>query len=542
MPLALYRTYRPKTFAELIGQDSIRTALLNQLSGGRTAHAYLFAGPRGIGKTTTARLIARAINCKNPQNGEPDNTCEFCKEILDQRSLDIIEIDAASNTGVDHVREHIIENARFTPQRLAYKVFVIDEVHMLSTSAFNALLKTLEEPPKHALFILATTEIHRVPETIISRCQRFDFKRIGVDDLVQRLEVIAKKEGVTIDNDVLRSIARRANGASRDAEVLLSQLLAFGEKKITRDHADLILPRSDSQAIMKLLRAIRDRNAREALEVVNVISDEGVNISEFITELIEIVRKMLVAKVAGELRELERGDLDDEIMKELPVFANDFSLTELTRMIELFGERRKDVKLSPLPQLPLELAIVELTTDSDSRNTTFSTPSPTAPQVRKEPIPKMSEQKTTKPKNIPNVEKSVSRSIKKDGSSLSLENIRIIWPSVLDEIRKDHRGLYLVLRAGKPVEIDGKIITIGLPYKLLADQVRTPKSRTLIEEIFQEKSGNRIGIDAKVVSRDELIEEKTEVAPQENADKQEKFSAKWGELLDSFGGEVVGEE
>ncbi|MFC1687748.1 DNA polymerase III subunit gamma/tau [Patescibacteria group bacterium] len=540
MPLALYRTYRPKTFAELIGQDSIRTALLNQLSGGRTAHAYLFAGPRGIGKTTTARLVARAINCKSPKNGEPDNTCEFCKEILDQRSLDIIEIDAASHTGVDHVREHIIENARFTPQRLTYKVFVIDEVHMLSTSAFNALLKTLEEPPEHALFILATTEIHRVPETIISRCQRFDFKRIGIDDLVQRLEIIAEKEGVKINNDVLRSIARRANGASRDAEVLLSQLLALGEKKITRDHADLILPRSDSQAIMRLLHAIHDRNVREALQVVNTISDEGVNMSEFITELIEIVRKMLVAKVTGELRELERGDLDDEIMKELPVFANDFSLTELTRMIELFIERRKDIKSTPLPQLPLELAIVELASDVDSNDADSQTPPPTVSNIHKESAPTKSEKKITKPKDVLQAVKSVvKKSIKKDGSPLSLENIRTIWPSILDDIRKDHRGLYLVLRSGKPVEVDGSIITIGFPYKLLADQARSAKSRILIEEIFQAKSGNKIGIDAKVVSRDELQEEKAETAQEK---KEEKTPAKWDELLESFGGEVVGEE
>ena len=189
MAQALYRKYRPVRFSDLVGQNHIRITLQNELEQDRVAHAYLFSGPRGVGKTTTARLLAKAVNCKDRKDSEACEKCDFCKEISQGKSLDVIEIDAASHTGVDNVRENIIENSRFTPQRLKYKVFIIDEVHMLSLSAFNALLKTLEEPPEHVIFILATTEIHRVPETIISRCQRFDFKRVSVDDLVKRMSL-----------------------------------------------------------------------------------------------------------------------------------------------------------------------------------------------------------------------------------------------------------------------------------------------------------------------------------------------------------------
>src|SRR3989339_626328 len=222
MSQALYRTYRPQTFADLTGQEHVKRTLQNQLKIGRVAHAYLFTGTRGVGKTTAARLLAKAVNCQGITEGkdslpEPCNVCSSCQEITGGSSLDVYEIDAASNTGVDHVREHIIESVRFSPNKAKMKVFIIDEVHMLSTSAFNALLKTLEEPPAHALFILATTEIHKVPATILSRCQRFDFKKISKEAMVTRLASIVKQEKRNVDEDVLLGIAKHSGGSERDA-------------------------------------------------------------------------------------------------------------------------------------------------------------------------------------------------------------------------------------------------------------------------------------------------------------------------------------
>src|SRR5690242_6333091 len=225
----LYRKYRPKTFADVAGQEHVKAVLKNEAAAGRAAHSYLFAGPRGVGKTSLARIFAKALNCvSRAKDGDPCGVCEACQEIAEGRALDVIEIDAASHTGVDNVREEIVEHARFAPAKLAWKVFIIDEVHMLSTSAFNALLKTLEEPPDKVVFILATTELHKLPATVISRCQRFDFRRIDQAALTARLKGLAEKEGYAVDADVLETIARSSDGCLRDAESLLSQLLALG--------------------------------------------------------------------------------------------------------------------------------------------------------------------------------------------------------------------------------------------------------------------------------------------------------------------------
>ncbi len=299
--MVIYRKYRPQTFAEIIGQENIIKILENEIKQDKIAHAYLFTGPRGLGKTTVSRLIAKAVNCENRKTGqsEPCNKCSNCLNITKGRFLDLIELDAASQTGVDNVRENIIAYSRIPPTRGKYKVFVIDECHQLSTSAFNALLKTLEEPPAYVIFILATTEIHKLPETIISRCQRFDFTKVGLDKIVDRLKRIIKKEKIKVDGQILKTIAYRSEGCVRDAESLLGQILALDGKKISIEEASLVIPPAQTNLVIEFVSLIFNKDDKGAVNMINRLLGEGTNLEQFITDLIEFLRKILLAKVGA---------------------------------------------------------------------------------------------------------------------------------------------------------------------------------------------------------------------------------------------------
>jgi DNA polymerase-3 subunit gamma/tau len=277
--MALYHKYRPFTFSEIVGQKHVTKTLKNQLKEDNFAHAYLFSGPRGVGKTTTARILAKALNCptKEESEVEPDNSTQCCKEINNSRSIDVIEIDAASHTGVQNVREQIIENAQFQPTKLDYKVFIIDEVHMLSKSAFNALLKTLEEPPEHVVFVLATTEPDELPDTIISRCQRFDFKKIPHEELKDYLLEICKKEDIEIPDSILDRIIDKSDGCVRDAISLLDQLNAASEEKITEESAAIVLPKSKNEDALEFLNILIAKDTKEGLKKVDRLGQEGVH-------------------------------------------------------------------------------------------------------------------------------------------------------------------------------------------------------------------------------------------------------------------------
>ena len=271
MTTTIYRKYRPQIFKEIIGQEYIKQTLQNEIAAGKIAHAYIFSGPRGVGKTTLARVFAKSINCENRKENEsePCNKCASCEDIATGRSLDLIEIDAASNRGINEIRE-LRERTRFAPVKSKYKVFIVDEVHMLTIEAFNALLKTLEEPPEYIIFILCTTEIHKVPETIISRCQRFDFKTIDIKEITKRLETIVKAEGIKADKKVLKNIAYHSEGHPRDAESLLAQVLALvtEDKKIDLEQLELILPSSDFDLVLKLIKSLAKRALKK--EVLSV--------------------------------------------------------------------------------------------------------------------------------------------------------------------------------------------------------------------------------------------------------------------------------
>jgi DNA polymerase-3 subunit gamma/tau len=353
---ALYRKWRSRSFDELIGQPHVVQTLQNALESGRIAHAYLFSGPRGTGKTSSARILAKAVNCLAPEGQRPCNECALCRSITDGSAMDLIEIDAASNTQVDKVRDVIVEKINFAPSEARRKVYIIDEVHMLSNSAFNALLKTLEEPPPHAMFILATTEIHKVPATILSRCQRLDFRRIGVQEVSDHLAWVLGQEGVTADADVLELVARQGTGSMRDALSLLDQLLAYGGDHLTMSHARAALGLASSESVQGLVDHLLAHDTANALKLVGHLLDQGTDPRQFLVDVLDYLRSLLLTMAGGGQRLIDLPDEQFARLRQQMRFVNPPALMEVIR---LFNQAGADLKLGLQPQLPLELAIVE---------------------------------------------------------------------------------------------------------------------------------------------------------------------------------------
>ncbi|HQB51142.1 MAG TPA: DNA polymerase III subunit gamma/tau, partial [bacterium] len=401
----LYRQYRPQSFAEVFGQNPIKITLSEEIKRGQVASAYLFCGPRAVGKTTIARLLAKSLNCLNRKkdSAEPCNKCANCQAIMAGQSLDIIEIDAASQTGVDNVRENIIASSRIAASNGHYKVFIIDEVHMLSNSSFNALLKTLEEPPKQVVFILCTTEVHKIPATVISRCERYDFKKISPSDMVKKLQHILKQEGWVAEEAVLTAIAKNSQGHLRDAESLLGQLLAVSqpakkaEKKLTMEDFYLLSPSSDMAMIGQFIKALGEQNSLEAISLINKLVADGRDMRVFLQDLIEILRQMLLSKINPQLLPEYQIQWGSDDAFGLAEWREKLAVNRLVQFLQSFLQAYNETKEAFIIQLPVELAVVrvlqpatEPTPRIISRPAPVATPLeavPVAPTSTSEPTP-----------------------------------------------------------------------------------------------------------------------------------------------------------
>ena len=363
MAEALYRKYRPQIFEDVVGQEHIERTIKNAIEQDKVSHAYLFTGPRGTGKTTTARLLAKALLCEHGPTSEPDGTCDDCVMIANGEHPDVYELDAASRTGVENVREEIIGRVQFAPTRGRYKVYIIDEVHMLSTAAFNALLKTLEEPPSHVVFILATTDPQKVPETIHSRCQRFDFRRISAESIVSRLGAICVSEDVEFEGEALDLIAHRAEGGMRNALTSLEQLIAFGEGKVTLEVAERLLGGVDSNDLAEIVRAVGTRDVAACFRWTADYVETGADLAQFTRDLAEHMRNMYVMSLAGADVALEVGETERrELASELPLFGPD----RLARLLGVLGDLSAELKTSTNPRLSFEIALTRMVRpDSD---------------------------------------------------------------------------------------------------------------------------------------------------------------------------------
>lgn len=506
---ALYRKWRPRTFDEVVGQEHVVWTLRNALASGRIHHAYLFAGPRGTGKTSTARLLAKAVNCLAPEDERPCDECAICRAVNEGRLLDLIEIDAASNTGVDDVRE-LRERVGFRPNEGRYKVYVIDEVHMLSTSAFNALLKTLEEPPPHAIFVLATTESHKIPLTVVSRCQRFNFRRIPVSEVVNRLEWMTEQEQIPVGREALTIIARQATGSMRDAESLLDQLASYGKEGITAAEVRAALGTGASEVVIQVTDALSKGDVAQGLDAINTAMDEGADPRQFARQMVEHLRTLLLMRLkSGAVL----ANVSEDLRPKLEAQANAFSPRDLARAVRLFNQAAVEAKGGWQPQLPLELAIIEAmlapeveNSASEPRNQPASTvprtPSPahrsssaSLPTLSGAPSPRSVSSTPPRPKSGHPVRESeaVYSSGANDSLSASLttETLQSRWSEFLNALRPRNLSLEALMRSCRPVAIEGDVVVLEFDYDFHRGKVEEQHNRQDVEDALSGLVGRR---------------------------------------------------
>ncbi|MGL5313631.1 MAG: DNA polymerase III subunit gamma/tau [Peptostreptococcaceae bacterium] len=357
MHKALYRAYRPQNFEDVVGQEHIVRTLKNQIENNNVGHAYLFSGTRGTGKTSTAKIFARAVNCENSINQEPCNECEVCKDILHDNIMDVVEIDAASNNSVDDIRE-LRENVKYSPTKAKYKVYIIDEVHMLSQGAFNALLKTLEEPPSYIIFILATTEPHKIPATILSRCQRFDFKRVTVKDMTSRMQKICKEEEIEVEDKALNLISRNSQGALRDALSILDQCISFGDNKIEYKDVVELLGTVNVEQLFELAKCIIDQDTKKSLQILNEFVIWGKDIRNLINDLIDHFRNLMVCKVSSDVEEII--SLPEETIQQLKVQSEEVDVNDLIRILNILSTTQDQMRSSSNPRILAEVTMMKI--------------------------------------------------------------------------------------------------------------------------------------------------------------------------------------
>ena len=358
MHYALYRKYRPKTFGEVVGQEHVTTTLKAQVKSGQFSHSYLFTGTRGTGKTSCAKILARAVNCLSPRDGEPCNECEICKGLLSGEIYDVSEIDAASNNSVDNIRQ-IRDEIMFSPMKTKYRVYIIDEVHMLSAGAFNALLKTLEEPPSYVIFILATTEAHKIPITILSRCQRYDFHRISIDTIASRLSDLMEQEHVEVEERAIRYVAKAGDGSMRDALSILDQCIAFHQgEKLTYENVLEVLGAVDTEVFSRLLRRIFDEDVTGAIRILGELIDEGRELSQLVNDFTWYMRNLLLLQSSDDMEEVL--DISKDNLEALKEEAALVKPETLIRYIRVFSELSSQVKFASQKRIMVEIAIIKL--------------------------------------------------------------------------------------------------------------------------------------------------------------------------------------
>ena len=486
MSEVFYRKWRPTRLDEVVGQEMVTQTLRNAVSQDRVAHAYLFCGPRGAGKTSTARILAKAINCISPQAGEPDNQCTACTSINEGRAMDMIEIDAASNRGIDDIR-NLRDRAHYSPSEGRYKIYIIDEVHQLTDPAFNALLKTLEEPPSHSIFILATTESHKVPLTIVSRCQMFDFRRIPLDVSITKLAELCQKENVEVSTDALGIIARESSGSLRDAENLLERALISYGSPLTQEHIHNLLDMGSDEQALELAGYISGKDLKNGLVLINQVANEGTDLRQLHRGVIRYLRAIMLVKTGA----VEAADQPAEIDSRLKSYAETTSIDHLVKSLELFSE----IDLRRDGQLPISLEIPLLQTSIDVQKPIAPTINPTVekPNPISQPIPaparrKLPDQIAIESTSTSPVESAEIIQIEPSSKSEPSSKLEAEWSNIVRTLSR-HKGrrfnLGALLRDCKEREVSEGQITLNFSFKShmerMEEELRDSQTQKIIK-------------------------------------------------------------
>ncbi len=522
MSQSLYRKWRPMHWDQVIGQEHVVQTLKNAVTADRVAHAYLFAGPRGTGKTSTARILAKAVNCLDKDlANRPCNKCEHCKAVNQGRFLDLIEIDAASNTSVDDVRD-LRDKINFSPNQGRYKVYIIDEVHMLSTAAFNALLKTLEEPPQHAIFVLATTEVHKIPATVLSRCQRHEFRRIPVKEIVDNLKMLAGEEKIEAEPEALSLVARQATGSMRDAISLLDQLASAG-KSITLQLAQDVLGTATSQAVLDVIEAMLKHQSAQGLEAIHRSLDSGSDPRQFARQVVDYLRSLLLVAM-GNAAQVEATP---ELRTQMARHAQALTVAELLRIIHAFNQAATETRSSWQPALPLEMAFVEaISLDKPTTENKTTTAGPPLLTASANPL-------ASKPASSPGMVKE-SRPAQAAPSEMTPEdaitNQRLdkSWNLVLAQLRGQNPSLYGLVNSVRSRALMANTLTLGLSSDALKVRLEDPNNLELLKKVLRQVMGKEIYVQVVLTSG-------TKSRPPDEVDSDGMVAS----ALRDLGGEIV---
>jgi DNA polymerase III subunit gamma/tau len=514
------RKWRPVVFDDIVGQSHIATTLRNAITSDRLSHAYIFSGPRGVGKTTTARILAKTVNCLHPKNNNPDNTCELCTEINDGRSVNVFEIDGASNRGVEEIR-NLRESVRYGPAKGKYKIYIIDEVHMLTKEAFNALLKTLEEPPSYVIFIFATTEIHKVPLTILSRCQRFDFRRITIEEISERLRFIAREEKITIDDEALFLIARRGDGSMRDAQSIFDQVVSYCGERVDAKQILTMLNIVDEETYFRITDLIKAKDVKGGLLLVDEVISRGYDVREFLNGLMEHLRNILVARSTKNATLIESSD---HYRKRYSEMAERFTESDILRLIKIASDTETAIRWSQQPRLKLEIGLVQMIKlDSSVEIATLlkqledfrssgdrpmvksspslsdsqpplSTSAPVKGSVKATPPTLRAEQIVVPAPPVAEPPPTYQR--QSLASPMTNNDILSKWSVVVEETRKKRIALGTMLGETSPVGVHNGTLRIGCPDDFHRDTLTLKRNNQFLQDLAEQVYGAKLHLEA----------------------------------------------